>query len=346
MPSSTSSSSDRLPKAPYGRLWLLFVLILAGALASTEIFWRTHGYLPSVVDSKMFWCLHRDRAVSDRGKPKLVIIGASRAQLGIDPTAIGEELPDFEVVHLAIDGTPPYEVLKDLCTDPAFDGTIVCTTTMGAFYPADPQGDRRDLAYTQFYRNEFHDPTHWRERIDLWFEATLQARLVLLSPRLSLRSMLTSMGLPQPMYLHMHFDRYRPSFYRDRTTPEQLEQIRERREPSIEGVETNTNGLDPAIGEELRSLCDTLRARGGRIVLVRMPTTGTYWECNNIRFPKETYWDQIESWAGIPTIHFLDHPELSQYECPDTSHLDATDAHPFSHDLGRILRGLLSTDPP
>lgn len=293
----------------------------------------------------MFWCMHRDRASADPGRPKLVIIGASRAQLGIDPVILGEAFPDAEVIHLAIDGTPPYEVLRDLCTDPEFHGIVLCTTTANALAPADPKGDRRDLVYTQYYREEFHDPTHWRERLDLWIEASLQSRLVLLSPRLSLQSILASKGMPQPSYLHMQYNRYRPSFYRDRTTPEQLEQIRARREPSVDGVTTVEVGLDPAVGEELRSLHDMLRDRGGRVVLVRMPTTGDYWRANDIRYPKAMYWDRIEQWSGIPTIHFLDYPELSGYDCPDTSHLDATDASQFTRDLGKILRALLASDP-
>lgn len=317
-------------------------MLLAVGLLGTEVYWRSHGYLPSVIDSQLFWCLHRDRAATDRGRPKLVIVGASRAQLGIDPTVLEEAFPEREIIHLAIDGTPPYEVVKDLCADPTFNGIIVCTTTADAFKPAGVQETRRDLLYTQFYHNEFHDPTHWRERIDLWIEASLQARLTFLSPRLSLRSVLSSKGMPEPLYLHMHFDRYRPSFYRDRTTAEQLERIRARREPSVEGAEAVLDGLDPVIGEELRSLHGMLQARGGQMVLVRMPTSGNYWARQDIRYPKEYYWDRMESWSGIPTIHFLDYPELSQYECPDTSHLDATDAPQFTRDLGKILRRLLT----
>ena len=345
MHSSTSSSSDRIPRAPYRRQWLLAVLLLLVALASTEIFWRSRGFLPSVVDSKLFWCMHRDQATSGETERKIVIIGASRAQLGLDPAALEEALPGFAVIHLAIDGTPPYEILKDLCSDPSFDGVILCSVVFSSLRPADPTGDRRDLTYTRFYQEEFHAPARWLDRANVWIEAFLQSRLVLLSPRLTLRSILASHGSPQPLYIHMQFSRHRPSFYRDRTTPDQLSRIRARREPSLDGVQTSDAGLDEAIGQELTALSAELRSRGGEVVLIRMPTTGLSWEKNEIRHPRAQYWDRVAEWSGIPTIHFRDYPELSKYECPDTSHLDATDVPAFTRDLGAILRHILELEP-
>ncbi len=66
------------------------------------------------------------------------------------------------------------------------------------------------------------------------------------------------------------------------------------------------------------------------MVLVRMPTAGEFWTKDESMTPKTEFWDRIEEWSGIPTVHFLHHPELSTFDCSDASHLGATDAPEFT----------------
>jgi hypothetical protein len=64
-----------------------------------------------------------------------------------------------------------------------------------------------------------------------------------------------------------------------------------------------------------------------------MPTCGKHWEFDQNRYPKDKYWDKIQPITGASVIHFLDVPSLSNFDCPDTSHLDARDAPVFTQRL-------------
>jgi hypothetical protein len=58
------------------------------------------------------------------------------------------------------------------------------------------------------------------------------------------------------------------------------------------------------------------------------------------RYPKSKYWDQFAKMTNAVTIHFKDVPELSNFDCPDASHLDFRDAPRFTISLGNELRRL------
>ena len=76
-------------------------------------------------------------------------------------------------------------------------------------------------------------------------------------------------------------------------------------------------------------------------------TTSRYakWVCNEYelderRYPKSKYLDQFAKMTNAVTIHFKDVPELSNFDCPDASHLDFRDAPRFTISLGNELRRL------
>jgi hypothetical protein len=76
------------------------------------------------------------------------------------------------------------------------------------------------------------------------------------------------------------------------------------------------------------------------VVFVRYITTGEHYELDEKYYPKSKYWDQFAKKTEAVTIHFKDVPELSNFECPDTSHLDFRDAPRFTVSLGHELRRL------
>jgi len=73
-----------------------------------------------------------------------------------------------------------------------------------------------------------------------------------------------------------------------------------------------------------------------------MPSSDEMWRYEQAQFPKEQFWDQIFKWSGVPTIHFKDDKNLSSFDCPDTSHLDAEDAVIFTRYMINIVKEKLS----
>lgn len=82
---------------------------------------------------------------------------------------------------------------------------------------------------------------------------------------------------------------------------------------------------------------DAVRARGGRVIFVRMPSSGLLREIEDRITPRETHWDRLLRETNAPGIYYGDHPELSGFECPEYSHLSASDSVLFTRNLITVL---------
>ena len=80
---STSSSNDRLPKGNWIYLWVGTFLFFFTFLLLTEVHLRWLGWRPSAADSVDLWITQRKLA-SAYGKNAIILVGASRIQLGLD----------------------------------------------------------------------------------------------------------------------------------------------------------------------------------------------------------------------------------------------------------------------
>jgi len=348
VPSSTSNSKTRCPSLPYATLWVSVISLIVFFLSMSEIYWRNKGFLPNIVDSKLFWSEHRHRVYSKNGHKKIVIVGTSRAQLGIGPTILNETFPEFETIHLAIDGALPFEVIKDLCTDPNFDGIILADVTVPFLCVTDSISKQKELEYIAYYHNTFQKVASLEKRMNASMGVLLQSNFVIFSPVLVFKSLLYNRLHPNKLYFHMQKNRFRPAFYYDRLTSEELRDHRTKRINNITKNEITripSSKFEYIAQEDLKPLYAQLSKRGGNMVLVRMPTTGTHWEIDEQMAPKATYWDKLQTLSGIPTIHFMDNKTLSQFDCPDTSHLDAHDVPDFTRNLSHIVREKLYRDP-
>ncbi|MEO5907462.1 MAG: hypothetical protein ABIQ11_12095, partial [Saprospiraceae bacterium] len=103
---------------------------------------------------------------------------------------------------------------------------------------------------------------------------------------------------------------------------------------------------DPAMqGEALDSLLDTfkiaadkIKAKGGHVLFVRTPSSGGYWEREQLKYPRDKYWDKLLTHTECPGIHFKDDPATDHYICPEESHLTPADAIDYTHQFIRILK--------
>ena len=318
-------------------MWLVSVCLLACLLVGSEVYWRVRNFHPSIVDTKMLWSIHRSRVYGDK---KIVILGASRAQSGIDPDVLKQAFPDYDVIQLAVAAAKDHNTLKDLAEDPAFTGIILCSVKEQWFLPS---SESLTKPRVDFYHDDYHRLSHLEDRIVARIHAFLQSYLVIFSPELTIRKFLELRSPLYPSHQYMTPDRYRPTFFRKMIPPERLESLRQRKADwVIRTLKPASRRLRQtvrrAVTEELARLYRNIRQRGGDLVLIRMPSSGEYWQAEQRSFPKQQFWDNIGAWTGVPTIHFKDYLELSQYECPDLSHMDAKDAHQFTRDLAGIIK--------
>ena len=335
MPSSTSSSSDRIPDAPYMSQWFVTIAVFLLCIAIYECYWRYRGFGPDIADTKDFWCQSRNNVYGASPRGVLVIAGLSRAHIGLVPAVIETEIPELEVVQLAIDGTSPWNVVSDLCRDEKFNGILLVSTIYGLDTEMPP-----DLAleYIDHYHRRFAPFRFVDRRLNTAIGARLQSGMGIFSASLSFPRLANSRFHMKSQYVTMLADRYRPAHYRERMTPEELSRYREYRVQRATRDTRRVDRQDFEIGmSRLRGMNEELLSRGGKMVMVRMPTTAEHWEADQQRAPKDLFWDRITRLSGVPTIHFADYEFLRSFDCPDTSHLDASDAPEFTRKLVSVL---------
>ena len=311
---------------------------MAVVLVVMECVYRAQGHLPSVTDDRTLWAHERARLYPDEGVA-IALLGASRLQLGIVPSELAAALPGTLPVCLAVDGHSPFSLLEDLADDGAFDGVVVYCATPASMV------DRELEEWTDFYRDEYCSAGSLDDRLNLQVRLYLQERLVLAGFWSNVRRQL-GYGFHMPLdHVVTSRDRSRLGYYHERLSPAELERRRRGRLLAA-GVAPppprfSPNRFGALILEELRPPVEAIRGHGGQVVFLHMPMPGRHLEMAS--YPRGSYWDRIGPLTGAPTIHFADYPELSVFQCPDGSHLDAPDARQFSRELARILKSVLAS---
>jgi hypothetical protein len=336
-----SNSNSRKPKINYFIFWSIFISLLLSALIFSEFHWRRAGFKHNITDSQWYWAAHRNTVYNDgNNNKKLVIVGASRSQVGIVPDVLESELK-LKAVHLAIDGIDSLYVLKDLSEDSSFEGIIIFSMTIGAL---DPENLEKAKPWVDFYHNNFNKPIDYSSKFDSFLKAKLQQHFVMMSSALSLKRIIYSGLSPKLLYLHMQVNRYRPAYYRERITEKELITYRKNRIQFLNNrkwMSMSDEIFKDVLMNRLRKYYNDLKKHNAKLLIIRMPTTDEHWIHDQSIYPKDKYWDQINTLTGIPTIHFKDYNQLSSFDCPDTSHLDAKDSPLFTRNLSQIVRELL-----
>jgi hypothetical protein len=87
---------------------------------------------------------------------------------------------------------------------------------------------------------------------------------------------------------------------------------------------------------------EAIRARGGEVVFVRPPSNGRVLINEDRRIARERSWDPLLKATAAYGFHFRDDPTSAAMQCPEWSHLSATDATVFT----RIYVGAIVAHVP
>lgn len=331
MPSSTSSSSaSRAPQGPWLRVWGLTLLATLLTLGAWEGFWRARGFTPCVDDSDALWGLEYLRLEPD----SFVLTGLSHLRSDLDTETLRQELGRAPI-RLGLSGTPPLEVLQALAQETSFKGTVL--VEVNARYSFSFAGESiRTQSSLAAARRAAASPSF---RLETQLSALSQELLLLRGTNLSLRR----------LWLLRNEPRILPSRWcvsADRSLRGDLRS--EGLSPHQTGLRNLAQGpakitpLDAEAQAKLvaayRAAVTAIKARGGHVILVRLPTTGGIRDRERADVPRADYWEPLVRALGVPAIHFEDHPSLQGFEQADGGHMDARDSPRFTRALFEILR--------
>ena len=280
------------------------------------------------------------RAVDD--DPRAVaFVGTSRMELAYSPEAFAESTPGLHGVQLAIDGMPPLGVLEDLADDEAFVGTAVVDVAEWDLSRPDA------FTATKSYVARSH--SLWRAPgalVNRYLAGLAQSRLALLTVggRELIASIVGERRWPDPRWVVMARDRSFRADYSLASPPA----LRKRTDKAVHGLPAE--GPDPeawlAALPRIDAAVAKLRARGGKVVFVRLPVTGRLGAAVEAVYPHERYWRLFAARSTAPVIDLHDVPAIAALECPDGMHLDQRDQATFTRALVSVLRerGLLPAE--
>jgi len=331
MHSSISSSRDRVPRNRWALTWAIALAIAGTFICGWETVLRVRGLgVAAVDDGPELWAQERDRAAL-LGKDAIILVGASEMQMSIDISTM-QKYTAGTPVQLAISAAPFLPLLKSLADDERITGTVVVSLSMGSFCST-----TSDSISEQWVR---HYDRLRASRTELFYERVENTL------RRAVEAALLSAGhgaRPQQLIAHE-----RTSYVR--TLPDRSQQAdykivdreaayRHRIEVYLDGEEASFRtvpDLDARLSA-LEAMIQKIRDRGGRVILVRFPTTKRIWEMDEIMYPRQVYWNALVERTSARTIHFADYAALSGFDLPDGVHIDYRDAPAFTAALSTLL---------
>lgn len=366
MHSSTSSSDLEftrvVPTLPWKGVLTAVALLSVSLVGAWEAAARAKGYAPSLNDTPDLWSQERGRVRPD----STVLIGTSRMLFNADLDVLEKGLGQ-RPIQLAMAGSSPYPVLANLAADTEFRGTVILDIVPAMFLapPGSPP-----MAVSEKALRRYHD-ANYSQIGGHYLGLLLEERVAFLKQEdLTLGQLLKRLPIPDranaqigpalPPYFYT-VDRDRRgrmveeaaiigSTLQQRVATGWLPLFTAPPPPSFIPVEKFGAMMGQAIEQRFKDTqrhIATLRARGVKIVFVRMPVTGPLVAAEEKLVPLAAGWGRLVAENKVPAINFADHAELRSFDCPEWSHLSAPDSVEFTKRLvPHLQRALREYAPP
>ena len=321
-------------EAPWGKTWLLTLVLVVLLLSGWEYFWRRRGFAPELNDNPSLWAFTRSQLAKD-DPSALALVGTSRMQLGLD-LAVLAQATGRQPIQLAMNAEVPIVVLRHLAQDATFRGVIICDIMEDWFY-VEAQGGKAGEWVGVYERQAWI--AGLEQRLNSIVQQTFVFRLPAISPP-NVWDAWRGQYWPRAAYT---------SFLTDRSVRADYTKLDQNwKDEPLKKARDAYRQVPPFPPQDFRersrkidAMIAPLYERGGEVVFVRFPTSGGIWELEETRYPRQQYWDVFAAEVRARTIHFNDYPSLSQFECPDGSHLDYRDTAAFTKALAEVLVEIL-----
>jgi hypothetical protein len=333
-----------VPEQPWGRILLAMVTLLALLVGGWEEYWRAYGVTPSINNDLGLWAIQRRRIDAGDGVAT-VLLGSSRMYFDLQ-LPVWKRLDGRAPIQLSFEGTSPLTAVEDLAADPKFTGRLLIGIAPDLFF----SGFEFRGGAPRYTRKE--SPS---QRIGQWLSMHfIEPYLAFDDPDYALQTVLARQPWPKRPGREWHMpvrklantesDRNTYLWSKVATDPQYREMAR-----NIWRQEFQPSPNDPSPAqarktekeqiERMARAVTKLRARGVKVLFVRMPSGGEYLAYENRDFPRARTWDALLAATRAPGIHFEDYPELQGDDLPEWSHMARAGGERFTAALyGLIMR--------
>jgi hypothetical protein len=332
-----------IPARPWRPIMLgamgMFVLMMGG----WEWYWRANGAVPGYRNSDAEWA-HERRRIDHGEGAKTVLIGSSRVLFDIQ-LPVWERITGERPIQLALEGTSPMPILEDLADDPDLTGRLLVGVTPGLFFT----GRAARGSVVKYAHDE--GPS---QRIGNWLSRLLvEPHFAYYDPDFALATVIERQDWPLRPGTRaarnvrklkiQDADRNSYMWSKVELDPDYRALCRavwaanfNKPPPGMETAAAKQKLIDDQIARAVAAVTK-LRARGVRVVFVRLPSAGELYANEQKTLPRGETWDLLLKRTGAPGIHFEDYPELQGYNLPEWSHLSASEAARFTAALVPIV---------
>ncbi|MBA3673714.1 MAG: hypothetical protein H0W75_01945 [Chitinophagaceae bacterium] len=322
---------------------VLTLILVITSIASREIYLRSKGHSISYDDGEALWSDKRAQVYESSDKAT-VLIGSSRNKFDLDIDT-WQSITGEEAIQLAIEGASPLPILHNLANDTKFRGKLLIDVTEGLFFGlSSPRGVRVKAAL------DYYKDVTPSQRFSFKVNHILESQFVFLDKDFfSLNALLQTAKIPPRKGFYgapdfpVEFNKVTfarqskmtPRFEADTTLQNQVKAIwtyggnRINKPQPISQVDSILSTVKKSI--------DKIKARGGNIIFVRTPVSGSLVEQEKKSFPREIYWDRLLAITGCPGIHYQDYSAIANFQCPEFSHLKYSDAIIYTKNLIQII---------
>ena len=327
-----------IPPLPRWLLLAVALVALAGTLA-WEAKMRSIGLATADLgDNPGHWAVERRKL--DRGEADIVIVGDSRILFDTD-LALLEAMTGQRPVQLSVVGTNGLFLLEHVADKTRFDGLVIVGLAEASFFR--PLAAGAGYAERQMAYFETESPS---QRAGHQLQLLLSRVFAFLDESHRLSRLVSMVDLPRRFVRSPYDNPWKVMETRaDRQTwmwpeiwenPWRLAQAR-RAWNDFKG-EPADDALVGATIARAKAAIDTIRARGGDVVMLRPPSSDPVLANEVARFPRARVWDRLVRETGTVGLHFADDPALTQMDLPEYSHLSPPCARHYTFAYATALR--------
>ncbi|NQX76100.1 hypothetical protein [Gilvibacter sp.] len=338
--------------------FLLAVSLALIFLAAWEIYLRSTMKSVMVIDDNQdLWAVQRHR-VQDLTQDDVILTGSSRVLFNVQ-LDVWEQKIGRRPLQLANVGSSPLPVFHDLVNNTDFNGTILVGVSPGLFFSTTfPKA--MPWEWPQSRVDHYHKRTY-AQRSNHWLSMPLQKSFYFISAEeesgddsVDLKAIVDRQtwgtraidSFPTTgNFGDIEADRNLRMTQLCATDTANARTIKNFWAAIMKGDATRPPDINGTTNFFLKDL-EKFTARGGKVILLRSPSTGPVRLQENERLPRTIAWDSLVIKTKAPGYHFEDYPALSGFDCPEWSHLSGPDADIFTAALvdQMIADGVLQTN--
>jgi len=321
-----------IPQARWLRAMLIAISLLIPGIAAWEFFARSMGHQSGNYQSAFtfMWAEERKKLDQPNISARVLLMGSSRLLWASDLDILEQQM-GTRPIQLSLPGTSPSVFVEDIVENTAFDGLIVVGVTPFLFNRLDKGafGEGAWSSYTnqspsKLLGSYLHDKLSMNfgfidESFDLFALINRYSRMPPREGSLNLNGEQWKLG---DFFPDRQADMWPPveqvgSFDNQQVTNFWLKFI-SGEPPPKPVIEKMT---DQAIAF-YQPLIKQLRARGGDMIFIRLPSAGRYGDFEQQSNYKNWGWQVMVEQLNVASINTMDFPELSsELTIPEWSHL-------------------------